>query len=101
MPSFGLLRQARNQYTRESQLAYMDAEACDVCPKNKEKQSKVAVKEILVTKVSPTCTIRLSNNASCSERQDNLQLDNAFSNPTCFDLFEKGPGLHLRDNLQS
>lgn len=38
--SFGLLIQARHQYTGESQLKDIDAEACDVCPKEKEKTVK-------------------------------------------------------------
>lgn len=31
----------------------MDAEACDVCPKDKDQQSKVATKEIPMTKRFP------------------------------------------------
>lgn len=42
--------QARHQRIVEIQLDDTDAEACDVCPKDKDQQSKVATKEIPMTK---------------------------------------------------
>ena len=42
--------QARHQRIGESQL---DDEACDVCPKDKDEQSKVAMEEIPMTKMFP------------------------------------------------
>lgn len=42
--------QARHQRIVEIQLDDMDAEACDVCRKDKDQQSKVATKEIPTTK---------------------------------------------------
>ena len=45
--------QARHQHIGESQLDDTDAEACDVCPKDKDQQSKVATEEIPMTKMFP------------------------------------------------
>lgn len=45
--------QARHQHIGESQLDDMDAEACDICPKDMNQQSKVSTKEIPMTKRFP------------------------------------------------